>query len=111
MLLFITNTINTTTTRKDGASTYNTGKYEERVRNISDKFGQIAHQLDSVARDIQNRIQITSSSLSTVESTWVPPLTNFNKATTVAQKSNKVTTSTSSASGPLKALASHLKTA
>ena len=46
-----------------------------------------------------------------MESSWVPPIPTVNKATNVTQKSNKVTTSTSSASGPLKGLASHLKTA
>ena len=64
---------------------------------------------------MQSRTQIVSTSLSTVEGSWVPPTDTTSKATTnQSQKAtgSKVTSSSSgSANGPLKALSSHLKTA
>ena len=61
---------------------------------------------------MQNRIQLISNSLLTVESSWVPPPVPQGKAnnnTSQKVSNSKVTTSSSAKDGPLKSLATHLK--
>jgi len=60
---------------------------------------------------MQNRIQLISNSLLTVESSWVPPPVPQGKVNNTSQKvsNSKVTTSSSAKDGPLKSLATHLK--
>lgn len=49
---------------------FKAGKFESRVHMISESFNKVAHQLEAVGKNMQERLKLLGNTVSTVQNGW-----------------------------------------